>query len=546
MDRARSSTVVVLLGLAQAGCNEKLEVLHSQVASGAGGNALVTPIVTSSVCESPIMPAPIDHPTTVVGDGTLEGCTDQALAGAIARGGVVVFRCGPRPFTLVVSSEKLVEHDTVIDGGGLVTLSGGDRTRILHLHGADPPSGPRLTVQNLALERGLAPTGQNDLQSSGGAILQEGGTLVVLNSAFRHNASAADVSAAAGGAIAGHGDTTVVGSVFENNTAGNGGAIGVGERSLVIANSVFEGNAALTQGMDMSGGRGGAVSVISGTTALSVCGTVMSNNSAHILGGAMFLSMISAGTGTIDRSTFDKNQCNDPNDPNASAPNDAGAARPSGRVGAIYAQGVALKIDSSTISNNQSVALAAVFVAGFTDRQVPGSIDMVNVTIANNRCYPRMPVTNTGLGGGLWIDAGTTGHVSSSTIVGNEAQFGAGIIGFSSLTIDNSIISNTGLNLYNAINCADLPTGMPPASRGSHDLQWPIDNMSGPDVPCAPGTTFADPMLEDLAVSAGFTATMAPKPGSPALGQGQSCPPTDQRGKPRKSPCTLGAYESEL
>jgi predicted outer membrane repeat protein len=492
------------------------------------------------------MPEPIDHPATTMGIGTIESCTDQALTDAIARGGVIVFHCGPRPFTLTVSSEKLVEHDTVIDGGGLVTLSGADMTRILHLRGSDPPAGPKLTVQNLALERGRAPTGQNDLESSGGAILQEGGTLVVSNSAFRHNASAAPTSAAAGGAIAGHGDTTIVGSVFENNSAANGGAIGVSERSLIIVNSIFEGNAALTQGMNMNGGRGGAVSVISGTTDLKVCGSVMSNNTAHILGGAMFLSMIGAGTATIDRSTFDKNQCNDPNDPTASAPVDGGAARPSGRVGAIYAQGVALKIDSSTISNNESVSLAALFVAGFTDRQVPGSIDLVNVTIANNRCYPRMPVTNTGLGGGLWMDQSTTGHVLNSTIVGNEAQFGAGIIGFSALTIDNSIISNTGLNLFNAINCTDLPAGTAPSSRGGHDLQWPADNASGPDAPCAPGTTFADPMLSDLAVSAGSTATMAPKAGSPALGQGQNCPPADQRGKPRKAPCTLGAFESDL
>jgi predicted outer membrane repeat protein len=447
-----------------------------------------------------------------------------------------------------VSTEKLVLRDTVIDGEGLVTLSGGDKTRILHLRGEDPPAGPHLTVQNIALERGLAPFVQNqDLQSSGGAILQEGGTLVVHNAAFRHNATAPQAFAAAGGAIAGHGDTTVIGSVFENNSAANGGAIGVGERTLGIVNSRLEHNNALTLGTNLNGGRGGAVSIISGTTNLTVCGSDLSSNSANILGGAMFLSMITAGTAKIDRSTFDNNQCNDPNDPNASAPTDAGAARPSGRVGAIYAQGVALDVESSTISNNQSLSLAALFVAGFKDRQVPGSVDLINVTIANNRAYPRMPVTSTGIGGALWMDELAQGRVLNCTIVGNQAQFGAGIIGYSSLSIDNSIVSNNGLNTYNPINCTDLPAGSVPASRGSHDLQWPSDNASGPDVPCAPGATFADPLLDDLTREPGSsTATMAPKVGSPALGQGQSCPPTDQRGKPRKAPCTLGAYESDL
>jgi hypothetical protein len=547
MDRARPAVVLsVLVFLGQASCNEKLEVLHSSITPA--GPGVVAPLVALPVCDVAVSPEAVDHPTSVVGNGTIQSCTDQTLTDAVARGGVIVFRCGSQPATLSLSTEKIVARDTVIDGGGLITLSGADRTRILHLTGADPPAGPRLTLQNVALERGLAPfTPGQDLLSSGGAILQEGGTLVVHNSAFRHNGTAAQAVAAAGGAIGGHGDTTIIGSVFENNSACNGGAIGVSEKNLVIVNSRLERNTAPTFGTNMAGGRGGAVSIITGSSNLTVCGSEISNNSANILGGGMFLSMITAGTANIDRTTLDNNQCNDPNDPNANAPSDAGAARPSGRVGAIYAQGVALKMASSTISNNQSVSLAAMFVAGFKDRQVPGSVDLVNVTIANNRSYPRMPVTNTGLGGGLWVDELTQGRVLNCTIVGNQAQFGAGIIGFSSISIDNSIISNEGLNTFNPINCADLPLGSASASRGSHDLQWPSDNASGPEVPCAPGATFADPMLDDLIRdAASSTSTMAPKAGSAALGQGQNCPMTDQRGKPRKAPCTLGAYESEL
>jgi hypothetical protein len=532
---------VAVFSLASSACNEKLEVLHTSLGPSEPGMA--TPLVTKPVCDAPIAAVAVDHPTTIVGTGTPASCTAQALAQAVVLGGVVVFRCGPQPATVQLSSEILVTRDAVVDGSGLITLGGGDATRIFHLRGADAPNGPRLTLQNLTLERGAAPlVAGDDVASSGGAVLQEGGTLVVQNCAFRHNATSPDAASAVGGAIGGHGGATIIGSIFEDNTSAGGGALGYGEGSLDVVNSRLESNTASTRAQSASGGRGGAVAIVTGTSQLAICGTTVSKNSSTVLGGAMFLSMIGGGTATIDRSTFDSNSCSDPSsDPAA----DAGIAGSTGRVGGIYAQGVALSVTSSTISNNQAAGLSALFVIGFADRQVAGSLELVNSTIANNRAFPRMPVTQTGIGGGVWIDADVTGHILNSTIAGNESQFGAGIIGFSSLTIDNSIISNTALNIYNPINCTDLPTPSA-AAQGAHDLQWPAMNGSGPDQPCASGTTFADPMLSDLAIGDGPTATMAPKPGSAAIGQGQGCTATDQRGKPRKTPCTVGAYESGL
>jgi hypothetical protein len=37
---------------------------------------------------------------------------------------------------------------------------------------------------------------------------------------------------------------------------------------------------------------------------------------------------------------------------------------------------------------------------------------------------------------------------------------------------------------------------------------------------------------------------MLPGPASPAIGIGNNCPPTDQRGVPRADPCTAGAVEA--
>jgi hypothetical protein len=48
-----------------------------------------------------------------------------------------------------VSSQKDIQVDTVLEGGGLVTLSGGGTTRILHLASAWDQTTPHLTVQHL-------------------------------------------------------------------------------------------------------------------------------------------------------------------------------------------------------------------------------------------------------------------------------------------------------------------------------------------------------------------------------------------------------------
>jgi hypothetical protein len=60
-------------------------------------------------------------------------------------------------------------------------------------------------------------------------------------------------------------------------------------------------------------------------------------------------------------------------------------------------------------------------------------------------------------------------------------------------------------------------------------------------------TLHVDPLLEaELADHGGFTRTLAPGVGSPALGAGTSCPATDQRGEPRPAEgCDLGAFERD-
>jgi hypothetical protein len=83
--------------------------------------------------------------------------------------------------------------------------------------------------------------------------------------------------------------------------------------------------------------------------------------------------------------------------------------------------------------------------------------------------------------------------------------------------------------------------------KGSDDMQWPVDHAKGgsADALCAPGIyEGADPMLGALGNQGGPVPVALVANGSPALGRGTGCPPTDARGKPRSAAmCTVGAAE---
>ena len=61
----------------------------------------------------------------VVGTGSAGSCTEPALDAALAGGGAITFSCGTAPFTITLTSTKLIAADTGIDGGSLITLQGG-------------------------------------------------------------------------------------------------------------------------------------------------------------------------------------------------------------------------------------------------------------------------------------------------------------------------------------------------------------------------------------------------------------------------------------
>ncbi|MBP8850122.1 MAG: hypothetical protein KBG80_06155, partial [Breznakibacter sp.] len=86
--------------------------------------------------------ADVSQPDQIVGTGTPESCTADAFISAVAKGGRIVFNGGTKPFTIKLNRPAKVFNDAnadvVIDGGGLVTLSGNGVTRILYMNTCDP------------------------------------------------------------------------------------------------------------------------------------------------------------------------------------------------------------------------------------------------------------------------------------------------------------------------------------------------------------------------------------------------------------------------
>ncbi|MFN3333647.1 MAG: hypothetical protein ACK47M_14155, partial [Caldilinea sp.] len=122
----------------------------------------------------------------VVGDGTAGSCDNNALGTALANGGVITFACGSAPHTITADTYVIVA-DTVIDGGGLITLDGEMLRRIFIVQ-----DNVHLTLRNITLTRGFASDGP------GGAIWNFG-VLRIQNSTLSANGTD---TMFAGGAIA--------------------------------------------------------------------------------------------------------------------------------------------------------------------------------------------------------------------------------------------------------------------------------------------------------------------------------------------------------
>ena len=175
-------------------------------------------------CTAPVEAVTLTNPTVV------SEYTQAALQAALDSGGHITFAT-TTPVTIPISTELQLStsSDTVLDGKGLVTLDGQGQTRILNKEWHDSTYTVSITLQNLRLINGKAPSGGSTGEHSGGAVNvgHPGTSLYIINSTFEDNVTT-DINTAdnQGGAVfAGSIHETVIsGSSFSNNQAGNGGA----------------------------------------------------------------------------------------------------------------------------------------------------------------------------------------------------------------------------------------------------------------------------------------------------------------------------------
>ena len=271
--------------------------------------------------------------TRIVGRGTGASCTSAAVLAAVRSGGTIRFSCGPDPVTIAMSATAKVMNTSarvVLDGGGLVTLSGAGRHRILYMDTCDPAqvwttshcqdqASPELVIENMAFIDGNS-NGERFDGGGGGAVFDRGGRLRIVNSVFSANRCESHGPDIGGGAVRAlsqyHGlPVHVVHSRFSGNVCSNGGALSSIGVSWTVRNSRFSANRAIGAGANPAqpgtpgGGSGGAIYNDGNQMMLTIKGSRFVDNHANEGGGAIFfVSDDRTGTMAISHSTLERNR----------------------------------------------------------------------------------------------------------------------------------------------------------------------------------------------------------------------------------------------
>lgn len=425
------------------------------------------------------------HAAGTVGDGTPESCTDAAFGSALANGGFILFNCGASPVSIPISA-KIVTRDTTINGGGLVTLSGGGTNRIF-----DVSNGAQLRLRNMTLS--------DALQSA--VVVASGSSLVLSSTTLTNNTG---VNA---GAIDSGGRVTIADSVISHNTSrsttlrGAGAILSDGiDSELIIVRSRIIGNV----------GHSAGGMIITGSGAIS--DTTIAENRGGSSGGAIIDSRSSGVTNQITNSTFENNQT---------------LKGSGGGLLAAISGGSTLLVSTSTFRGNEAQFGGGLFVRGYR-------ASIVNSTFADNRARE---------GGGL---SAYLARIYNTSIVGNRAESGGGISGNDTSFANTVVAGNSAPNApdclgpirslgYNLIGDA---TGCSIAGD-SVGNQVGVDAMMSTVGDYGGPTATSRPLPGSPAIDAGHNSV----PGS----SDRACATTDQRGvgRPIGDRCDIGAFEAE-
>lgn len=277
----------------------------------------------------------------------------------------------------------------------------------------------------------------NNSSAKAGAINNYDGTVAISDSTFKGNDAGKSMGGAVtntSGSASGKSIITITGSTFEDNKAGNGGAVWNGSDGKVeIADSTFKGNTAVAEG---GLGQGGA---ITNADEMTITGGSFANNTANYSGGAIYNDANAAGSQTsltIDGTTFTGNSVtadfkttNNDNIAGGAIFNDTGAKldvknatftdnTSSLKGGAIFNRDGEVAITNSTFKNNSVPTSAGGAVLNESgDTSKTGTITITGSTFEGNKA---------GNGGAVWNGFNGKVDITASTFKSNTALVGIG------------------------------------------------------------------------------------------------------------------------
>ncbi len=387
----------------------------------------------------------IPMPAPARAGGSVTTCTEAGLDAALSGGGMVMFNCGGTnsPATIILTSQKTITAPTTIDGGSVITLSGGNSTPLFLVN-----SGVTLTLNAITITQGHT-------SGNGGCLYVNG--ILALNDATVTNCIAAGASSLGGGFyVNSTGRATLVNSRVSSSTAAAGGGIS-NSGTLTLTNVTLSGNSG-------NGGTGGGISN-SGT--LTLTNVTLSGNYATYGGGGISNS----GTLTLTNVTLSGN----------SGGFDGGGIRNDGTA----------TLTNVTLSRNQATGTDAV--GGGIYNYIGATATLTNVTLSRNSA--------TYGGGGIYNYVGMA-TLTNVTLSGNSATVGGGIAHFGASTaLTNTIVANNsggncGPALGGSFNLSSDGTCGFGAGRDNINVMLaPLGNYGGPTLthmlkPSSPAVDF--------------------------------------------------------
>ncbi len=467
---------------------------------------------------------------------TVTNCNDDVeLRDAISElqngeGGTLNFNCGTKTITLT-SQLPEITHDTQIDGGNKITLSGNNSVRLLWVKKTG-----KLTLKNIIVEKGYGGLGV------GGAIINDG-LLTLEHATLQYNYTPKE-----GGAIAAYNTVVIRNSTFFHNIAGYGGAIyadaGAASFEVNISNSNFLSNTA------DSNKWGGAINAFA---KLVIDHTHFENNAAGS-GGAIY-SNYGLAFSMLTDNTFHKNITTGA-DPNANG-------------GAIWLDGAQMNIERTSFTENNAHAGGAIHVMPLGQLILGANRFDKNNSLYGGALFNKGQVLvsqntfylNQGFAGGAVNNQGAM-QFFNSTFSENNASYGGGFLqeagvtqmvhvtlARNNATVNGEALWNFGagnpeLRLFNVIVADSVHNqncyfGTPLKS---------VKNSLSSDASCNFGgqADNVDVRLAPLADNGGFTRTHLLQTGSPAIdGAAFTDLSMDQRGftRPQGAALDVGAVE---